>query len=360
MRADAHDGFEVDARRCIRCGACALLCPGVFAMAQDAARVARQPRDGGERRLARVALLNCPTSSIRTRAATAAADEAVDDSRGSSGLYDELARISEQVRWRLADVGWGRLAPDRAPPWLRLLVREMAFSEHATYSATQRFMQSFGDDLEFTSWLSVWFYEETRHPHVLVSWLRRLGAAPADEQEFAARGRISTPFMKSKTGTLVTNVVSEVTAAAAYQTLARTAGEPVLAEIAASISGDEARHGSSFFRFALRRVESASDPGRERLDALKVLHFWLNEMQQVTHPVNQMLERLRNDHSGEAALSSLSFDFGAVRSRVTRMVGLLIDLPLQAPDHVLPALKQMTEEAHGRRQDADAPGGGRE
>lgn len=346
--AGPDHGFEVDKRRCIRCGACALLCPDVFAMDDAAARVARPPRNGRERRLATVALLNCPTTSIRMREAPTTPSESAEIGPPVSGLYDELARISEYVRWTLADVPWDRLAPDAAPPWLGRLVKEMAFSEHATYSATQRFMQSFGDDVEFTSWLSVWFYEETRHPHVLMAWLRRVGAAPADELDFAARGRVSTPFMRSKTGTLATNVISEVTAAAAYQALARAAAEPVLADLAGRISGDEARHAASFFRFVLRRIETAPDVGRERLDALKVLHFWLNEMQQVTHPVNQMLERLRADDPGEGALQALSFDFASVKRRITRIVGLLIDAPLRAPEDVLPALKQMTGDVHGR------------
>ena len=41
------------------------------------------------------------------------------------------------------------------------------------------------------------------------------------------------------------------------------------------------------------RLERAARPDRERLDAIKVLHFWLNANQQVTHPVNQVLERVR-------------------------------------------------------------------
>ena len=349
--ATAHEGgaFEVDDRTCIRCGACALLCPGVFAMADTSARVLRSPGTHDERRLGMAALLNCPTSSIKAREGGAAAQETREREAPTPGLYDQFARESEHVRWRLADVAWNRLAPERAPAALRALVREMAFSEHATYSATQRFMQTFAEDVQFTQWLSIWFYEETRHPHVLTAWLQRIGTPPADENDFVIRGRISTPFMKSKMGTLVTNVVSEVTAASAYWTMARFGGEPVLAEIAGFISADEARHAASFFRFARRRLEGAEDTARERLDALKVLHFWLNEMQQVTHPVNQMLERLQADDAGSEALSALRFDFGAVKRRITGMIGLLIDCPLRAPEDVLQTLKQMTADVQSRR-----------
>lgn len=259
-------------------------------------------------------------------------------------LYDGLVRESEQVRWSLADIPWADLRPELAPAPLRALVREMAFSEHATYSATQKFMQTFAQDSDFTQWLAVWFYEETRHPHVLEGWLERLGDAVG--ADFIGRGRVSTPFMKSLTGTLVTNVISEITAAHAYQTMAAAVREPVLAAIARRISGDEARHASAFFRYADRRIASASDPERERLDALKVLHFWLNDSGQVTHPINQMLERL--GASSDGAGDALAFDLTPVKRRVTRLCGLLVDLPLTRPEDVLAALTELTGRVHAR------------
>jgi len=257
-------------------------------------------------------------------------------------LFPALARASESVRWALADVRWDELRPDLAPPALRALVREMAFSEHATYSATQKFMHAFGADIDFTQWLSIWFYEETRHPHVLALWLEKLGE-PVDDA-FVERGRVSTPFMRSLMGTLVTNVISEVTAAHAYQTMAATVREPVLAAIATRISGDEARHASAFFRYADKRIAASISADRERLDALKVLHFWLSESGQVTHPINQMLERLRASPDG--AGHALRFDLAAVSRRVTRLVGLLVGAHLLTPDDVLSALKALTARTH--------------
>src|SRR5262245_40185876 len=259
-------------------------------------------------------------------------------------LYTMLAGQSEKVRWALADIPWADLRPELAPPALRALVREMAFSEHATYSATQKFMQTFAHDVDFTQWLAVWFYEETRHPHVLATWLERLGDPV--EADFVGRGRVSTPFMKSLTGTLVTNVISEVTAAHAYHAMAVTAREPVLAAIARRISGDEARHASAFFRYADRRVAEARDPDRERLDALKVLHFWLNESGQVSHPINQMIERLRG--SADGADQAIRFNLAAVNRRVTRLVGVLVGRALSRPEQVLAALTEMTTSVHAK------------
>lgn len=323
--------YSVDDGRCIRCAACSSLVPGVFDVRHGSARVLRVPQLS-ETSSCTAALLNCPTRAIRSQEDSLEVKATSDDVSGTTitetNLFDVLALEAETVRWKLGDIDWSRIHPSVVAPDLRMLVREMAFSEHATYSATQRFLQDFYDDVDVTRWIAIWFYEETRHPHVLMRWLATCGEIlPAD---FVARARVSTPFMKSRTGTLVTNVISEVTAAHAYDTLARTSKEPVLAQIARNISGDEARHAASFYRFARARIEGAEKPERERLDGLKVLSAWLSGGASVTHPVNQMLQRL--EESPPAAVTGI--DFGSVQSRVIRIVGLMIDLPLRTPADV--------------------------
>jgi rubrerythrin len=255
-------------------------------------------------------------------------------------LFPELAVIAERARWKLEGLPWSTFDASRATPGLRALAREMAFSEQATFSATQRFMQAFPDDVDFTQWLSVWFYEETRHPHVLMRWLHLAGERC--DSEFVIRGRVSAPFMKSRTGTLVTNVISEITAAAAYLALAGAAPEPLLAALARLIAGDEARHAASFYAYARRRLERADQPERERLDALKVLYFWLNETQSVTHPVNQMMEKAQE----LAAFSGIRTDLNALRARICAVVGQLAGVPLAAPAEVQPALSELAARVH--------------
>lgn len=336
--------------RCFGCGACASLAPAVFVPDAGKCSLARQP-DEAERTLCRAALLNCPASAIKALAHDAVPASVATPSASTSGvaapdLYAQLSLVSERVRWPLSQVRWDALDPAAATPALRTLVREMAFSEHATYSATQRFLHSYYDDIELSSWLAVWFYEETRHPHVLARWLRALGESFDDE--LVRRGRVSTPFMKSKIGTLVTNLISELSAAHAYHAMASFSPEPVLAEVARSIAGDEARHASAFFLFARRMLEREPDRARATLDALKVLHVWLDESDRVTHPINQMIQRLGQNEAFGRAGDELGLDFGSVRRRVTRLVGTLLELPLTEPSEVFPALQQLVTETHAR------------
>jgi ferredoxin len=348
MSAFASPAFSIH-ERCFGCGACASLAPGVFVPDAGRCRVARQP-DAAELAVCQAALLNCPASAIKAVAASEPEPPASASTPHASAagldLYASLSAVSEAVRWQLAELPWHALEPAAATPELRTLVREMAFSEHATYSATQRFLQSYYDDVELSSWLAVWFYEETRHPHVLARWLHALGERFDDDM--VRRGRVSTPFMKSKIGTLVTNLISELTAAHAYAAMASFSPEPLLAAIARRIAGDEARHASAFFLFARRMLEREPDRSRAMLDALKVLHVWLDESGRVTHPINQMTQRLAGSETGARVVDDLALDFGGVRRRATRLVGTLLELPLTEPGEVLALLQQKVAEAHRR------------
>lgn len=240
-------------------------------------------------------------------------------------VFADLYAEAEQARWKLTDLPWQSLDRTKVTSELVQLVRDIAQSEATTFSATQRFLQDFADDVELTNWISVWFYEETKHPHVLAMWLRALG------EEVAAtdmrRARVTAPFMKSRTGTLVTNVISEIVASARYANLAERTQEPLLSKIAWCLAADEARHAASFYTFALRRISGAADPDAERRDALKVLYLWINESERVRHPVSLF----GSTHAGAA-------------SRVVRTIGLLVGAPLRDAADVIERLKG---EKHG-------------
>jgi hypothetical protein len=157
---------------------------------------------------------------------------------------------------------------------------------------------------------------------------------------------VSAPFLKSRAGTLVMNVISEIVAAHAYLTLAQASPEPLLGTLARSIAADEGRHSASFFRYARRRIEGSASPLRERLDAVKVLHLWLNEGEHVAHPVRQTMEKLAPYRDREDL--QMPLDLSIPRKRITEAVGLLVDLPLSTPEDVARALEDLTQQVQAR------------
>jgi ferredoxin len=63
--------YAVDARRCIRCGACATVSGGQFKLERTVARVARPPTNSTEEAACEAARLLCPVSAIRRTPAQA-------------------------------------------------------------------------------------------------------------------------------------------------------------------------------------------------------------------------------------------------------------------------------------------------
>ncbi len=333
---------HVDAPHCIRCAACATVAPAHFAVARGPAKLTRAPETAAERRRCTQAAALCPTEAIVDAPPLEPGELRLADDDADE-IFPSAISTSEGVRWSIESLPWSTFDAARASPALIAVVREMAYSEQTTFSATGRFMQAFGADIDFSQWISVWFYEETRHPLVLLRWLALAGHAP--EPDFAQRGRVSAPFMKSAMGTLVTNVISELFAAEAYRGLSASAPEPLLVRITQAIAADEARHAAGFFRYARRLLDTSAQPDRERLDALKVLHFWLEESASVSHPVNEAMHKLGELMPAGGALAP----FVAPRARVTRAVGALLGLDLREPSDVEAALREHTQRVHAAR-----------
>jgi ferredoxin len=63
-------GYVVDVERCIRCGACAILAPGLFEVVRKV-RLVRQPATASEATAAAAAALVCPARAIAEAEATA-------------------------------------------------------------------------------------------------------------------------------------------------------------------------------------------------------------------------------------------------------------------------------------------------
>jgi Rubrerythrin len=250
----------------------------------------------------------------------------------AESLCYRLSDEAERVRWRMEDIPWAEIDRERAGPDLRALVREIAFSELTTTTATRRFLTELGDDPDFTQWISVWFYEETKHPQVLLRWLHHVGVTVDDK--FLLRGRATAPFMKSRMGTLVTNVISEIVASSAYRHLQAHSSEPVLARIAKQLAADEARHAASFYAYAERHLERSTERDADRRDALKVLHLWFQHNEQVTHPVNEFYAR------NQGAMPELAFE-RIPRDRIIRLIGTLVKLPLTEHSDLLACVRDL-------------------
>ena len=168
----------------------------------------------------------------------------------ADGLYYGYYDRAEQVRWKMSDIAWDQIDKSAVSEYWLTTITQIARSELTTFDGTRQFMERFGDNADFSQWVALWLYEETKHPHVLMLWLSRLGVAC--DSQFLIEGRESPKFAASWLGTLTLNVIAELLAAHAYLTLSKYAPEPVLADITRKIAGDEARHAAHFFGYGKR------------------------------------------------------------------------------------------------------------
>jgi hypothetical protein len=89
--------------------------------------------------------------------------------------YYRLLESSEKARWIFRDQLWDEIDESKVTPELIEDVKIVAYAELTTFSATQSFMKLLHNDVDFLQWLSVWFYEETKHPLALIRWLGKVG-----------------------------------------------------------------------------------------------------------------------------------------------------------------------------------------
>ncbi len=164
--------------------------------------------------------------------------------------------------WSIEDIPYSILAPQQAGGDDRLfyLVASASFIEITSHLYSHNLIEYFRGDDEITDWLEhEWEPEEMQHGAALKRYVET--AWPAFDWAAAYKTflELYTPLCKperlaeTRTLEMAARCVVETGTASFYRTLSSlSAGEPVLARLAASISADEVRHYKHFYKFFLR------------------------------------------------------------------------------------------------------------
>lgn len=247
--------------------------------------------------------------------------------------YYDLFLAAETAHWEMRDIPWGDIDDSVVDGHLLDVVERAALGEMTTYEATQRFMTAFEDDVDFTQWISVWFFEETKHPQALMRWLQHFGRSLSEAQILEARTTL--PFVDSRAGTLAINVLAETVAAANYLRLATLSPEPVLATIATNLARDEARHASGFYRYAQRELARTADPVKAKKTVLMILYMWFKQRTRMGHPGMIIMREMAEATTGDDRRDWLEDTGQGVLERICLQFSLLLDEPsLRQPGDV--------------------------
>src|SRR5256884_7956843 len=100
-------------------------------------------------------------------------------------LYPELFKSLESVRWNMeTDVPWGTFDKTRLSEEQAQTIKMNAITEWAALPATEMFLRDNRGDIDFSAFMSIWFFEEQKHSLVLMEYLRRFrpDLVPSEEE----------------------------------------------------------------------------------------------------------------------------------------------------------------------------------
>jgi hypothetical protein len=167
-------------------------------------------------------------------------------------LYDDLFITLERARWNLGrDIDWDTMEPEKLTPRWILDVREVCLTELSALYATEMFLRDFYADIDFCSFISVWFYEEMKHHLVLRKYLERLG----ETIEEAELPKLRLTFAEGPAiETLTMHFCGEQRLAHWYTAFSANAPEPLLRQIFKVLAADELRHAAAYAKYLRKAV----------------------------------------------------------------------------------------------------------
>lgn len=254
--------------------------------------------------------------------------------------YFSLFENAEKTRWQITEIPWDQIDKSKVDEELITLVKSIASSEFTTFSATRSFMELFEEDIDFTQWLAVWLYEETKHPHVLIKWLSMIGESVSGQ--FLLDGRRITPMSESKVETLTFNIISEIVAGSTYlhgKTLIR---EPVLRIILDHLGKDEMRHSVGFAHYCKKSIAEAVDPDKERMLCLRAAWIFLDRNITLNHPIALVTKDIETNFGGSAVKE--------IRSRVASRISKVVGIEIPDPDAIYGVYRDFKNECRNKKK----------
>ena len=103
----------------------------------------------------------------------------------SAALENVLKNESTNVIIDFTKIDHGLLTPQ----WIHDL-RQICLTELSALYATEMFLRDFYTDIDFCSFVSIWFYEEMKHHMVLRKYLEQCGETFDEEKELPELGEV--------------------------------------------------------------------------------------------------------------------------------------------------------------------------
>lgn len=173
-------------------------------------------------------------------------------------LYQEIFKRLESARWSMAsDINWEQFNKNKISDRQLYGIRMNAILEWSAMPTAEMFLRDNQDDVDFSAFMSIWFFEEQKHSLVLLEYLRRFAPEylPTENELAAVRFRFdSAPPLES----LGLHFCGEVRLNQWYRCAREWHTEPVIRQIYTFLSNDEARHARAYFDYMKKAVSQKS------------------------------------------------------------------------------------------------------
>lgn len=171
-----------------------------------------------------------------------------------SVLYDDLFTRLERARWAMyEEIPFDDIDPSlMTDQWISDL-KQICLTELSALYATEMFLRDFYADIDFCSFISIWFYEEMKHHLVLRRYLERCGV---DFEEIDLPKLRLTFAEGPAIETLTMHFCGEQRLAHWYTAFGKEAPEPVLRKIFTILAADELRHAACYAKYLRRAVRN--------------------------------------------------------------------------------------------------------
>lgn len=247
----------------------------------------------------------------------------------------------ERNHWRLSAMDFSAIRRDLVRPEYITLAKSAVMGESNVIAAVHGFLNEFVDDYDFSTFATIWGYQEVQHHYAFKTWLVALDADVDSKPVEAMR----EPYAPGTTpaATLATNIISELTVNHVYKSVARWVDEPVLKEILLNASRDEAGHAREFIYFTRRRLDRYP---HELPSVLETLYVYTSSGG-IKHPVSIFKDGLEELSEHETIDTGFEFfldkvaaegELDQLQDKIRRTFGSLTDLDLSSNARVRRAL----------------------
>lgn len=206
----------------------------------------------------------------------------------SSFIYDNVFNRLEKARWNLNDdIPWDQIdkALLKTKPETLQQIKVIALAEFTSLDATMMFLRDFFDDIDFSCFMSIWYYEEMKHHFALKRYLEENGVYITEEE---LRPIHQTLPPGGLVPTVTMHLVGEIKLHCWYKAVSDISPEPVAVKIFNFMAADELRHGQVYYEFLERYV--AKDPANLETILRMARFMFKEESGNVKHPVPQLVE----------------------------------------------------------------------